>query len=128
MSLKLIVGVSMAVCTIVTYAGQLARGLVFTLTPQVVGRNLGETNPRRLHVQLPIFTEGSLLDLRFAKNRVHRVSITKLRTLVDSGMASSAKSDQILLRVVPGLAPKCLVVHLKIRHRAATLASPTVST
>jgi hypothetical protein len=34
---------------------------------------------------------------------VHRVSITKLCALVDTGMASCAKSDQILLRVVAGV-------------------------
>ena len=43
-------------------------------------------------------------------------------------MAFHAKGDQILLGVVAALAAKCLVVNLKIRHRAATLASPTVST
>jgi hypothetical protein len=48
--------------------------------------------------------------------------------LVDTSVAACAKSDQILLRVVAGLAAKCLVVNLKIRHGAATLASPTVST
>jgi hypothetical protein len=55
-------------------------------------------------------------------------SITELPALVDTGMASCAKSDEIFLRVVPGVAAKCLVVHFKIRHRAATLASPTVAT
>jgi hypothetical protein len=39
--------------------------------------------------------------------------MTKLCALVDTGMASSAKSDQVLLRVVAGLAAKCLVMHLK---------------
>ena len=43
-------------------------------------------------------------------------------------MASYAKRGQILHRVVPSVAAKSLVVHLKIRHCAATLASPTVST
>jgi hypothetical protein len=52
----------------------------------------------------------------------------KLCALVDTGMAACTKGDQILHRVVAGVAAKCLVVNLKIRHRAATLASPTVST
>jgi hypothetical protein len=62
-----------------------------------------------------------------AKNR-STVLMTKLCARVDTGMAACAKSDQILLRVVAGVAAKCLVVHFKIRHGAATLASPTVST
>jgi hypothetical protein len=53
--------------------------------------------------------------------------MTESPAVVDTGMAACAKGDQILLRVVAGLAAKCFVVHLKIRHRAATLASPTVS-
>ena len=68
-----------------------------------------------------------MVSFQFAKKSVHRALITKLRAVVDSGMASCAKGDQILLRVVPGLAAEFLVMHLKIRHRAATLASPAVS-
>jgi len=59
---------------------------------------------------------------------VYRASNTKLCAFVETGMASGAQSDQIFLGVVAGLAAKCLVVHLKIRHRAATLTPPTVST
>jgi hypothetical protein len=57
-----------------------------------------------------------------------RRSITDSCALVDISMTFHAKSDQILLRVVTGLAAKFLVVHLKIRHQATALASPTVST
>ena len=56
------------------------------------------------------------------------VSITDFCTLVYMSVASHAKSDQILVRVVSSLAAKFLVVNLKIRHRAAALTSPTVST
>ena len=41
-------------------------------------------------------------------------------------MASRAKSDQVLLGIGSGLAAKLFVVNLKIGHRAARLASPTV--
>jgi hypothetical protein len=41
-------------------------------------------------------------------------------------MASRAKSDQVLLAIVPRLAAKLFVVNLKIGHRAARLASPAV--
>jgi len=48
--------------------------------------------------------------------------------VMDPPVAVIAQSDQILLGVVPRPAAKCLVVHLKMRHGAATLASPAVST
>jgi hypothetical protein len=42
-------------------------------------------------------------------------------------MASGAKRNQILLGIITGLAAKFLVMNLKVRHRAAGLASPAVS-
>ena len=44
-----------------------------------------------------------------------------------SGVACGAKRDQVLFRIIAGLAAEFLVVNLKIRHRAAVLASPSVS-
>jgi hypothetical protein len=41
-------------------------------------------------------------------------------------MAFRAESNQIFLGIVPGLAAKLFVVNLKIRYRAARLASPTI--
>jgi hypothetical protein len=42
------------------------------------------------------------------------------------GVAFAAQRDQILLGIVAGMAAKLLVVNLKIRHRAARLASPAI--
>jgi hypothetical protein len=42
------------------------------------------------------------------------------------GVAFAAQRDQVLLGIVAGMAAKLLVVNLKIGHRAARLASPTV--
>jgi hypothetical protein len=43
------------------------------------------------------------------------------------GMALAAQRDQVRLGIVAGTAAKLFVVNLKIRHRAARLASPTVA-
>jgi len=43
------------------------------------------------------------------------------------GVACSAKGNQVLLRIVAGVAPKFFVVNLKIGHRAARLASPAIA-
>jgi hypothetical protein len=45
---------------------------------------------------------------------------------MQGGVACSAKRDQIPLRVITRVAAKFLVMNLKIGHRAAALASPTV--
>ncbi len=41
-------------------------------------------------------------------------------------VAGTAKGNQVLLDILPREAAKFLVVDLKIRHRAAGLASPSV--
>jgi len=46
---------------------------------------------------------------------------------VNPSMAPRAKSDQVLLGIVPGLAAKLFVVNFKIGHRSARLASPRVA-
>ena len=45
-----------------------------------------------------------------------------------AGVACSAECNQILLRVVARVAPKLAVVDLKVGHRPAQLASPTIAT
>jgi hypothetical protein len=47
--------------------------------------------------------------------------------MMQTGMACSAERNQVLLRILAGLAAEFLVVYLEIRHRPARLASPTVS-
>jgi hypothetical protein len=44
-----------------------------------------------------------------------------------SGVARTAKRDQVLLRIVTRTAAKFLVVNLEIRHRAARLTTPAVA-
>jgi hypothetical protein len=44
-----------------------------------------------------------------------------------SGVAFAAQRDQVLLRIVAGLAAKLFVMNFKIGHRAARLASPAVT-
>jgi hypothetical protein len=46
---------------------------------------------------------------------------------VNVSVASGAKGDQVLLGIVAGLAAKLFVMHFKIGHRAARLASPAVA-
>ncbi len=41
-------------------------------------------------------------------------------------MASSAQRNQILLRIIAGVAAKVFVVDFQVRHCAASLASPAV--
>jgi|HubBroStandDraft_6_1064221.scaffolds.fasta_scaffold05418_8 hypothetical protein len=43
-------------------------------------------------------------------------------------MARIAQSDQVLLRIIAGVAAKIFMVDLKIGHRAARLAPPAVTT
>jgi len=45
-----------------------------------------------------------------------------------SGVACRAKRNQVLLRIIAGLAAKLFVVNLKVGHCAARLASPAVAT
>jgi hypothetical protein len=47
--------------------------------------------------------------------------------LMQAGVADSTKGDQVLLGIIARLAAKFLVVNLKIRHCAATLASPAIA-
>jgi len=42
-------------------------------------------------------------------------------------VAGTAKSNQVLLDILPGEAAKFFVVDLKVRHRAAELASPSIT-
>jgi hypothetical protein len=42
-------------------------------------------------------------------------------------VARSAKRNQVILGVLPGVTAKLPVVNLEIRQRAATLASPSVA-
>jgi hypothetical protein len=42
------------------------------------------------------------------------------------GVACSTEGNQILARIIAGVAAKFLVVNLKVGHRAARLASPTI--
>jgi hypothetical protein len=44
------------------------------------------------------------------------------------GVASIAQYDQVFLRVIARVTSKVLMVNLKVGHRAAELASPTVAT
>ena len=67
-------------------------------------------------------------DLTMVRVQLLSSAASNSSAVMHSGVAYSTKSNQVLLRVVTGLAAKCLVVHFKIRHRATTLASPTVST
>ena len=46
---------------------------------------------------------------------------------MNSGVAFRAEGDQIFLRIGPALTPELPMVNFKIGHRAAGLASPTVS-
>jgi hypothetical protein len=46
---------------------------------------------------------------------------------VNVSVASGAKGDQVLLGIVAGLAAKLFVMHFKIGHRSAGLASPAVA-
>ena len=47
---------------------------------------------------------------------------------VHFGVASTAKRDQIRLRIVSGLAPKFHVMDFQVGHRAAGLARPAIPT
>jgi hypothetical protein len=47
---------------------------------------------------------------------------------VCNGVAHSAKCYQIVLGIVAGVAAELFVVDLKIRHRAAQLTSPAITT
>jgi len=46
---------------------------------------------------------------------------------VDVGVTRCAERDQVLFRIVPGMAAKLFVVNLQIRHRAARLTPPTIT-
>jgi hypothetical protein len=46
---------------------------------------------------------------------------------MNSSVAFRAEGDQIFLRIGPGLTSELPMVNLKVGHRAARLASPTVS-
>ena len=47
--------------------------------------------------------------------------------MVDFGMACGAKCNQILSRIITGLAAELFVMDFKIGHSAARLASPAVT-
>ncbi len=44
-----------------------------------------------------------------------------------TGVTANTEGNQILARIVAGLAPELVVVDLKVGHRAARLASPAVA-
>jgi hypothetical protein len=44
-----------------------------------------------------------------------------------TGVASSAHRYQVLLGIIAGMTPKLFVVDLQVRHRAAGLASPAIT-
>ena len=52
---------------------------------------------------------------------------TKSSAMVHIGVTRSTEGNQILVRIIPGVAAKFFVVDLKIGHCAARLASPTVA-
>jgi hypothetical protein len=45
-----------------------------------------------------------------------------------TGVTANTEGNQILARIVAGLAAKLFVVDLKVGHRAARLASPAIAT
>ena len=45
-----------------------------------------------------------------------------------SGVARCAHRDQVIFRMVAGVAAELSVVHVKVRHRAARLTPPAVAT
>jgi hypothetical protein len=47
-------------------------------------------------------------------------------TVMHCGVASIAQSDQVLLRIMAGLAAKLVVMDFKVGDRPARLASPVV--
>src|SRR5690348_850372 len=47
--------------------------------------------------------------------------------LVYAAVAAPAKRNQVLLDIFPGQAPKFLVVHVEICHRATQLAAPAIA-
>jgi hypothetical protein len=47
---------------------------------------------------------------------------------MDTGVAPATQRNQVLLRIITGLAAKFLVMNLQIGHRAAGLASPSIAT
>jgi hypothetical protein len=51
-----------------------------------------------------------------------------LSSAMQRNVAFSAKRNQVLLRIIAGLAAKFFVMNLEIGHRAARLASPSVAT
>jgi hypothetical protein len=48
--------------------------------------------------------------------------------VMHAGMALRAERDQVLLGVVAGMAAKLLMVDLQVRHRAARLTPPAITT
>jgi hypothetical protein len=44
-----------------------------------------------------------------------------------SGVASRAKCNKVLLRIVAAATAELLVVNFQVRHRAARLTSPTIT-
>ena len=72
---------------------------------------------------------NSLLPARFPVAFAAVFADGKLgHTAVDAGVARDAKCYQVSLRIVTGVAAKFFVVDLKVGHRAAGLASPTIPT
>jgi hypothetical protein len=51
---------------------------------------------------------------------------SSIRSPMHDCVASSAKCDEVFLRIIPGLAAQFPVVNLEIRHGTATLAPPSV--
>jgi hypothetical protein len=45
-----------------------------------------------------------------------------------SGVALSAKGDEVLLGIVAGLTAKLLVMNFQVRHCSARLTSPAITT
>ncbi len=54
-------------------------------------------------------------------------NVQRLPTVVRLRVALRAERDQILFRIVAGVAAKPFVVNFQIRHRATRLAPPVIS-
>jgi len=72
-----------------------------------------------------VLTSADFTSLRafLVARNVHR-----LPTVVHLRVALGAERDQILFRIVAGVAAKPFVVNFQMRHRATRLASPAIPT
>jgi hypothetical protein len=60
--------------------------------------------------------------------RIWRGAVSLSLAVMHCSVTCRTKRNQVLLRIVAGLAAKFFVMNLEIRHRAARLASPAVAT